>query len=116
MGRTMWLGSAVILLVELESASAQVPAGKATYERLCVSCHGADGAGNPEKAKALKIDAALLNFGRPEVVGLSREERRKIVLTGKDKMPAYAKKLKPHEIDPVLDYSIELARKLCAPK
>ncbi len=86
--------------------------GKATYDRLCASCHAADGRGNPEKAKALEIDPELLNLGRPAAADLTREELRTILLEGKDKMPAYEQKLKPAEVDPVLDYAIELARKI----
>jgi cytochrome c5 len=32
---------------------ADAKAGKATYDKLCVSCHGADGKGNPAMAKAM---------------------------------------------------------------
>jgi len=81
------------------------------YKRRCASCHGADGSGNAKKAKVLKIDAALLKFGRPEA-GTSRDELRQILLEGKDDMPAFKSKLKPAEVDPLLDYTIELGRAL----
>jgi mono/diheme cytochrome c family protein len=88
------------------------PAGKAAYDRLCASCHGPDGRGNPGKAKALKLDPKVLNLGRPEVAKLSREELRRILLEGKDKMPAYEQKLAPAEVDPVLDHAMKLAEEI----
>jgi mono/diheme cytochrome c family protein len=84
--------------------------GKATYDKMCASCHGADGKGNESKAKMLKIDAAVLNLGRPESAKQSRDELKTLLLSGKGKMPAYEKKLQPADVDPVLDYAIELAK------
>jgi mono/diheme cytochrome c family protein len=100
----------VLVLVSISASARAHAEGKATYDRLCASCHGADGRGNVEKAKALKIDPELLDLGRPAVAGLTRDQLRSILLEGKDKMPAYEQKLKPAEVDPVLDYAIELAR------
>jgi cytochrome c6 len=84
--------------------------GKATYDKSCASCHGADGTGNASRAKMLKIDAATLNLGRPESAKLTRDELKEVVVTGKGKMPAYGKKLKAEEIDPVLDHALSLAK------
>lgn len=83
--------------------------GKATYEKSCASCHGADGRGNESKAKMLKIDAAVLNLGRPENAKASKDELKKVVTDGKNKMPAYGKKLAAEDVDPVLDYAMGLA-------
>ena len=99
----------VFVLASHTSASAD---GKATYDRLCASCHGADGRGNREKAKALKIEPTLLDLGRPDGASLGRDQLRVILLQGKDKMPAYQQKLEPAEVDAVLDYAIELAKKI----
>ena len=86
--------------------------GKATFEKMCASCHGADGRGNAEKAATLKLDAALLNLGRPESAKIARDELKKILLEGKEKMPKYGKKLKADEQDPVLDYAMQLATEI----
>lgn len=83
--------------------------GKASYDKLCASCHGADGKGNPAKATLLKLDPAVLNLGRPESAGATREQLKEMVLKGKAKMPAYEKKLAAEEVDPVLDYAMQLA-------
>jgi len=86
--------------------------GKALYEKNCQSCHGADGRGNAEKAASLKIDPKVLDLGRQESANLTRDELKAIFLEGKDKMPAYKRKIKGPDQDPVLDYAQELARAL----
>lgn len=82
--------------------------GAATYQKLCVSCHGQDGKGNAEKAKAFSIDAALLDLTRPAAMKLSRDELKTVTLKGRNKMPGYEKKLKPDQVEPLVDHMIEL--------
>jgi hypothetical protein len=41
---------------------------------------------------------------------MTRDELKTRLLAGKGKMPAYEKKLQPADVDPVLDYAIELAK------
>ena len=87
----------------------------ATYTKMCASCHGADGHGSAAKAKTLKIEPTLLDLGREEARGISRDEKRKILVDGKGKMPAYATKVAPAEIDPLLDHSLGLVATTKAP-
>jgi mono/diheme cytochrome c family protein len=110
--RGTWMALAVTatLVGASGAASAQAVDAKAVYKKLCASCHGPDGRGNPAKAKILKIDPKLLDLGRPESANLTRDQLKTILLKGKNKMPAYEKKLKPAEVDPVLDFAIELAK------
>ena len=86
--------------------------GKKLYTRHCKSCHGADGRGNPEIAKTLKIDPKILNLGRAESADLTRDQAKQIVLAGKEKMPSFQKKLKEGEPDPVTDYALALAAEI----
>lgn len=97
------LGSALPL-----AAFADAAAGKPVYEKMCASCHGADGKGNAAKAKVLKLDPALLNLGRDEVKDQTKEQKKAILADGKERMPAYAKKLTPAELDSVIDYTMTL--------
>jgi len=60
-------------------------------------------------AKEVGVDAKLLNLGRPEAAGITRDQKRERLLKGKEKMPAYEPKLKPEQVEPLLDLSIELA-------
>lgn len=82
---------------------------QAIWDKLCKSCHGENGKGNPEKAKTLKIDATLLDLGRAGTETLTREELKTILLEGKEKMPSYKTKVKPEEVDPLLDLAEKIA-------
>lgn len=110
------LGAAGFVLAGVASAPiahASAPAGprepQAIYDKLCKSCHAEDGRGNAAKAKTLKIDPALLNLGRPGTENLTPEELKTIILEGKEKMPSYKSKLKPEEVDPLVELSAKLA-------
>jgi len=104
------LSAFLIVGLATACAAAGQAQGKKTYDKLCASCHGAEGRGNAEKAALLKIEPRLLDLSRPEAANLPRDSLRKILLEGKGKMPAYRKKLKANEVDPVLDFAISLAR------
>ena len=83
---------------------------QAIWDKLCKSCHGADGKGVATKAKTLKIEAVLLDLGREGTDKVTPEDQKKILLEGKEKMPPFKTKLKAEEIDPLL----ELANKIAA--
>jgi mono/diheme cytochrome c family protein len=103
-----WLATLALVSVSGSGAIAQADAA-ATYDKMCKSCHGADGKGDAAKAKALKIAPEKLNLGRAEAANLSRDDLKKILLDGKEKMPGYAKKVKPDEVDALVDHSMKLA-------
>jgi cytochrome c6 len=84
-------------------------AGKAVYDKQCASCHGADGKGNAKRATMLKIDAAKLDLTRAEAAGMTADQKKTVLVEGKGKMPAYGKKLKPEEVDAVLNHAMALA-------
>jgi len=79
-------------------------AGKASYTKHCASCHGADGGGSAQKATLLKLDPKLLDLRRSESASATPAELREIVVAGKNKMPAYGKKLPAAEIDALMAY------------
>jgi cytochrome c oxidase subunit 2 len=83
-------------------------AGKAPYDKLCASCHGADGAGSPAMAQA--FGDANLDLTGPQVAGRKDEELVKIIAEGKGKMPAAGKSLSPAEQQAVIAYVRSLAK------
>jgi mono/diheme cytochrome c family protein len=66
---------------------------KPLWKKRCGSRHGADGAGWAARPPR----------------SLSAGEKREIIATGKDKMPAFGKKLKPAQLDLLTAYSAKLA-------
>ena len=88
--------------------SAETKAGKATYDKLCVSCHGADGKGNPAMAKVMGEKA--LNIVSKEVQAKKDPELLKVIAEGAGKMPASGKSLSSQEQKDVLSYSRSLAK------
>ena len=95
----------------LQSASwlfaADAAPGKATYEKSCMGCHGADGKGNPALAKTLGEKG--LNLSTKETKTKSDAALLKIIVEGAGKMPA-AKNLTAEEHKQVLSYVRSLAK------
>ena len=70
----------------------------ATYKAKCAMCHGPDGAGATPTGKALKVR----DLGSPEVQKQSDAELNSIIGQGKNKMPGFAKSLKPDDLSGLL--------------
>lgn len=94
----------VVALLFTASANAQGAAEK-VYKTKCASCHGADGKGTTAAGKATKAR----DFCSDEVKKETDEEWTAILVKGKNKMPAYDKKLTEGEIKEVVAY----IRSLC---
>jgi mono/diheme cytochrome c family protein len=98
----------VLAFALLVGASAKADDASAKlYQMKCVACHGADGVGNTTVGKALKIT----DFHDPAVQKMSDADLTAIVASGKNKMPAYEKTLKPEEIKGLVAYVRELGKK-----
>ncbi len=82
--------------------------GKAIYDKLCVSCHGADGKGNPAMAKAMGEKG--LNIVSKDVQAKKDDELIKVITDGKGKMPASGKNLTKQEQREVLSYMREIGK------
>jgi cytochrome c oxidase cbb3-type subunit III len=96
-------------LISLPAARAgEAKAGKAQYDKLCVSCHGADGKGNPAMAKAMGEKG--LNLTTREVKEAKDEDLIKVIVEGKGKMPASGKGLSKSEQKDVVDYVRSLSK------
>lgn len=82
-------------------------AGAATYKTKCAACHGADGKGETSIGKTNKIR----DLGSAEVQQQSDADLTGIITTGKGKMPAYGKSLKPDQVKELVTYMRSLAKK-----
>ena len=94
-----WLCGALLGSAVFASAD---EAGKKLYQRDCQSCHGPDGTGNAQLAKALQVSI-------PPVTGAALKQKDNaeilhIIAEGKGKMPGFAKKLSAEEQGQVLEY------------
>lgn len=87
-------------------------AGKKTFDAKCASCHGVDGKGKAAMAKIIKVDASALDLTSAETAKKSDEEAQKIVLEGKNKMPAYKGKISESLVSAMIAY----VRSLKTPK
>jgi cytochrome c6 len=74
--------------------------GEALYKAKCAVCHGADGKGETAVGKANKIR----DLGSTDVQKQSDDELAGIISSGKGKMPAYGKSLKPEQIKDLVAY------------
>jgi len=88
--------------------AAEAKSGKATYDKLCASCHGADGKGNPAMTKV--FGEKELNITTKATSQKKDDELLKVITEGKGKMPASGKGLSKQEQKEVLGYVRFLAK------
>ena len=88
------------------SAHAQ-DGGAAVYKAKCASCHGPDGVGATAAGKATKAR----DFCSEDVKKETDAEWTAIIAKGKNKMPAYDKKITDAEIKDVVAYIRGLCKK-----
>ena len=91
--------TALALAIALPGAAA-APDGAALYKKTCTTCHGADGAGQTPMGKKMK----LRDLRSVEVRKQTDIELMKIISGGKEKMPAYGKKMTTDEIQAVIAF------------
>jgi cytochrome c6 len=107
------IGRPVIFAVSLMAFGLMgVPAeaqdgGPALYKTKCATCHGAEGKGDTAVAKADKIR----DLSSADVQQQSDADLTAVISTGKGKMPAYGKSLKPDQVKDLVAYIRSLAKK-----
>ena len=79
----------------------------ALYKAKCASCHAADGSGDTAMGKSMK----LRDLRSADVQKQTDKELFTITADGKAKMPAYKAKLSEAEINSLVTYMRELAKK-----
>lgn len=88
------------------SARAQ-DAGENVYKAKCAMCHGPDGTGNTPAGKTTKARDLCSDDVKKE----TDEEWTAIITNGKNKMPAYDKKISADEMKAVIAYMRSLCKK-----
>ena len=73
--------------------------GATIYSQICSRCHGSDGKARTAKGRSVGATDLTSSDWTPDV---ARDTR--IVTRGKEEMPAFKGKLKPAEIDAVVQY------------
>jgi cytochrome c5 len=97
--------SAVIVLT-LFSICALADSGADIYKAHCSACHAINGAGDTMLGKNLK----LRSLSSPEVQQQSDEQLFSITSNGKNRMPAYGRKLTRQQIEAVVKHIRELRK------
>jgi cytochrome c6 len=81
--------------------------GEKIYKAKCASCHGPDGMGATAAGKATKAR----DFCSEEVKKETDEDWTSVIMKGKNKMPAYDKKITDAEVRDVVAYIRGLCKK-----
>ena len=105
----VWSAIAVVAMLCLAasvSRAQDVANGEKVYKAKCVACHGPDGKGDSAAGKATKAR----DFGSDEVKKESDATWTDIIVKGKNKMPAYDKKITDAEVKDVVAYIRTLAK------
>ena len=88
------------------AGAADAAAGEKTFKTNCVMCHGEDGKGTPT-GQALKV----LDLKSDAVQKLPTAELVKVVTNGKNNMPPFKATLNADQIQGVVAYVRQLAKK-----
>lgn len=67
---------------------------RATYQKMCASCHAKDGSGDTPTGKKMGVRS----FKHPDVKKMTDAELTTVTAKGKGKMPGYEKKLNAAQI------------------
>jgi cytochrome c6 len=106
--KVLLMCGAVVAMISLLSTPVNAQSGgEKVYKAKCASCHGPDGVGATPAGKATKAR----DFCSEEVRKETDEEWTAIIVKGKNKMPAYDKKITEAEIKDVVAYIRGLCKK-----
>ena len=89
-----------LIVITLFSLCALADSGSDTYRAHCSACHASSGAGDTMLGKNLK----LRSLYSPEVQQQSDEQLFSIISRGKNRMPAYGRKLSQQQIEAVVKH------------
>jgi cytochrome c6 len=99
------IAALVLMIACAGAAGMENTSAKDLFGSKCAVCHGADGAAKTSIGKSMKIR----DFHLPEVQ--QQSDLKAVISKGKGKMPAFEKKLTAQQIDDLVAYIRELAKK-----
>jgi cytochrome c6 len=100
------LATVLVTSVLLTASFASAQNAETLYKSKCAACHGPDGTGSTTMGKKL----AARDFHSPEVTKMTDAELFDITKKGKNKMPAYDKKLTDDQIKDLIKYVRSLGK------
>ncbi len=95
----------MLLLLGLPARAEET--GENLFKGKCAMCHGPDGSGKTMMGEKLKIP----DLRSADVQKKTDADLKAIIIKGKDKMPAYETKLNKEQIDKLVVYTRDLAKK-----
>ena len=95
----------ILLLLGLPAGAAET--AETLFKGKCAMCHGPDGSGKTLMGEKLKIP----DLHSAEVQKKTDADLKAVIAKGKDKMPAYEAKLSKEQIDQLVVYIRDLAKK-----
>lgn len=96
-----------LAMLALPLPSLAADGGADLFKSKCAMCHGPDGAGKTLMGEKLKIP----DLHSTDVQKKTDADLKTIVAKGKDKMPGYETKLSKVQIDKLVQYIRDLAKK-----
>ena len=106
--RQFWICASVgVMLAVLVAPARSDTATEALYKTKCAACHGPDGKGDTAAGKKMGAH----DFASPAVQKQTGAELSKAIAKGRNKMPGYEKSLKVEQIEDLVAYIRELAKK-----
>jgi mono/diheme cytochrome c family protein len=93
------IATALVVVLSLPLSVHAQTASDTSYTSKCAGCHGSDGTGS-----AMGKTMGAHDFTSTEVQQMSDSQLSGIITSGKGKMPAYGKSLKPDDIKGLVAY------------
>jgi mono/diheme cytochrome c family protein len=101
------LVGATLAMLALPVTSIAADEGASLFKSKCAMCHGPDGSGKTIMGEKLKIP----DLHSADVQKKSDADLKTIITKGKDKMPAYETKLSKEQVDSLVAFIRDLAKK-----
>ena len=101
------LVGATLAMLALPVTSIAADEGASLFKSKCAMCHGPDGSGKTIMGEKLKIP----DLHSADVQKKSDADLKTIITKGKDKMPAYETKLSKGQVDRLVTFIRDLAKK-----